>query len=86
MSDNIGCRLEMETQISGLQAQIAQERDSNKEKLQELRCCMKAENDRAMKHCESGAMQAIRDAQQVTGKLQAEVIEKSTEISKLISE
>jgi hypothetical protein len=39
-----------------------------------------------MKHCETGAVQAIRDAQQATGKLQAEVVEKDTAVSKLQSE
>lgn len=79
-------RWELETRISALSDQIAQERASNKAALVDQRRCMAADNEKALADVETQAAQHVKTVQQSTVKLQAEVAEKITEISNLQSE
>lgn len=85
-SANHGCRSELETRVSALNDQITQERASNKVALEEQRRCMKADNNKALSDVENQAANHVKAIQQSTVKLQAEVAEKSIEVSKLQSE
>ena len=81
-----GCRSELEARIGALSDQITQERASNKAALEDQRRCMAADNEKALADVETQAANHVQIVQQSTVKLQADVAEKITEISKLQSE